>query len=128
MEIKINREIRSYTESVFFGLSMRQFIFSVLACAAAVGTYYFGRTHLGTETLSWVCVLAALPFVILGFVQYHGMTVEQFLWVWIKSEILMPKQLVFRPENLYYEITKSAREQRRKEGLKPDVKNRKKDI
>lgn len=128
MEIKINREIRSYTESVFFGLSMRQFIFSVLACAAAAGTYYFGRTHLGTETLSWVCVLAALPFVILGFVQYHGMTVEQFLWVWIKSEILMPKQLVFRPENLYYEITKSAREQRRKEGLKPDVKNRKKDI
>lgn len=128
MEIKINREIRSYTESVFFGLSMRQFIFSVLACAAAAGTYYFGRTHLGTETLSWVCVLAALPFVILGFVQYHGMTVEQFLWVWIKSEILMPKQLVFRPENLYYEITKSAREQRRKEGLKTDVKNRKKDI
>lgn len=128
MEIKINREIRSYTESVFFGLSMRQFIFSVLACAAAAGTYYFGRTHLGTETLSWVCVLAALPFVILGFVQYHGMTVEQFLWVWIKSEILMPKQLVFRPENLYYEITKSAREQRRKERLKPDVKNRKKDI
>lgn len=128
MEIKINREIRSYTESVFFGLSMRQFIFSVLACAAAAGTYYFGRTHLGTETLSWVCVLTALPFVILGFVQYHGMTVEQFVWVWIKSEILMPKHLVFCPENLYYEITKSAREKRRKEGLKPDVKNRKKDI
>lgn len=128
MEIKINREIRSYTESVFFGLSMRQFIFSVLACAAAAGTYYFGGTHLGTETLSWLCVLTALPFVILGFVQYHGMTVEQFLWVWIKSEILMPKHLVFRPENLYYEITKSSREQRRKEGLKSDVKNRKKDI
>ena len=128
MEIKINREIRSYTESVFFGLSMRQFIFSVLACAAAAGTYYFGRTHLGTELLSWACVLAAVPFVILGFVQYHGMTVEQFLWVWIKSEILMPKHLVFRPENLYYEITKSAREQRKKEGLKSDVKNRKKDI
>ncbi len=128
MEIKINREIRSYTESVFFGLSMRQFIFSVLACAAAAGTYYFGRTHLGTELLGWACVLTAAPFVILGFVLYHGMTVEQFLWVWIKSEILMPKHLVFRPENLYYEMTKSAREQRRKEGLKPDVKNRKKDI
>ena len=32
MEVKINREIRNYTESMFFGLSMRQFIFSVLAC------------------------------------------------------------------------------------------------
>ena len=30
MEVKVNREIRSYTESMFFGLSLRQFIFSVL--------------------------------------------------------------------------------------------------
>lgn len=27
MEVKINREIRNYTESMFFGLSLRQFIF-----------------------------------------------------------------------------------------------------
>ena len=39
MEVKINREIRNYTESMFFGLSMRQFIFSVLACSVAVGLY-----------------------------------------------------------------------------------------
>ena len=30
MEIKINREIRQYMESMFFGLSLRQFIFSAL--------------------------------------------------------------------------------------------------
>lgn len=33
MEVKINREIRNYTEAMFFGLSLRQFIFSVCACA-----------------------------------------------------------------------------------------------
>lgn len=27
MEVKINREIRAYTESLFFGLSLRQFFF-----------------------------------------------------------------------------------------------------
>lgn len=27
MEVKINREIRNYTEAVFFGLSLRQIIF-----------------------------------------------------------------------------------------------------
>ena len=37
MEVKINREIRNYTEAMFFGLSLRQFIFSVCACAVAVG-------------------------------------------------------------------------------------------
>ena len=41
MEVKINREIRNYTESMFFGLSLRQFIFSVLACGVAVGDIIF---------------------------------------------------------------------------------------
>ena len=31
MEIKINKEIRAYRETLFFGLSTRQFICSVLA-------------------------------------------------------------------------------------------------
>ena len=26
MEVKINREIRNYTEAMFFGLSLRQFL------------------------------------------------------------------------------------------------------
>ncbi len=39
MEVRINREIRDYTESMFFGLSLRQFFFSVLACGVAVGIY-----------------------------------------------------------------------------------------
>ena len=45
MEVKINREIRNYTESMFFGLSMRQFIFSVLACGVAVGLYFILRPY-----------------------------------------------------------------------------------
>ena len=40
MEVKINKEIRNYTESMFFGLSLRQFIFSVLACGMEVGLYF----------------------------------------------------------------------------------------
>ena len=39
MEVRINREIRDYTESMFFGLSLRQFFFSVLACGVAVSIY-----------------------------------------------------------------------------------------
>ena len=62
MEVKINKEIRNYTESMFFGLSLRQFIFSVLACGVAVGLYFLLRPRFGTETLSWVCILGAFPF------------------------------------------------------------------
>ena len=106
MEVKINREIRDYTESLFFGLSLRQCIFSVLAVGVAVALFFGLRDHLGVETVSWVCIIGAAPFGAMGFITYHGMTAEQFLWAWLKSEILMPKRLMFRPTNLYYEAVR----------------------
>ena len=114
MEVKINREIRDYTESMFFGLSMRQFFFSVIACVVAIGIYFLLRNKVGTETVSWMCVLGAAPFAALGFVNYHGMNAEQFVWAWIKSEILLSKRLLFQPENIYYEVLKSGKRRGRK--------------
>ena len=115
MEVKINREIRNYTESMFFGLSFRQFIFSVLACGVAVGLYFLLRSYVGTETVSWVCILGAAPFAALGFVKYNGMTAEKAIYAWIKSEFLMPKKLVFHSTNVYYELMKSSIEQKQKD-------------
>jgi hypothetical protein len=102
MEIKINKEIKEYNETIFFGLSARQFIFSVLACLAAVGIYFLLKPYLNTETLSWVCILGAVPFASLGFVKYNGMNAKQILRAWIRSEILMPRFLVFKGENNMY--------------------------
>ena len=124
MEVKINKEIRNYTESMFFGLSMRQFLFSVLACGVAVGLFFLLRGRFGTETLSWMCILGASPFAVMGFVRYNGMTAEQFVWAWVKSQFLMPKKILFVPENLYYEAMKNAIEAHEK-GL-PAVQDKKK--
>ena len=106
MEVKINREIRNYTESIFFGLSLRQFVFSILACGVAVLLYFLLKGHFGIETLSWVCILGAAPFAVLGFVKYNGMTAEKFMWAWIKSEALIPKKLCFHSTNIYFELMK----------------------
>ena len=110
LEVKINREIRNYTESMFFGLSMRQFVFSVLAILVAAGLYFLLKPHFGTETVSWMCILGAAPFAALGFITYHGMTAEQFLWAWLRSELLEPKELRFEASNLYYEALKDKLE------------------
>ena len=115
LEVKINREIRNYTESMFFGLSMRQCVFSVLAIGVAVLLYFMLKPYVGTETVSWMCILGAAPFAALGFFTYHGMTAEQFLWVWLRSEFLEPRVLTFQPRNLYYEILKSAIDRRERE-------------
>jgi hypothetical protein len=114
MEVKINREIRDYTESVFFGLSLRQCAFAVLACIAAVGLYFLFSPYLGIETLSWVCILGAAPFAAFGFIKYHSMTAEQFIWAWVRSEILTPKRLIYQSPNLYHDtISNPARDKRR---------------
>ena len=123
LEIKINKEIRDYQESIFMGLSLRQFIFAVLAVGVAIGVYFGLRNVLGTETVSWLCVVAAFPFAILGFVKYHGMTAEQFLLTWFRSEILEPKELRFEPTNLYYEALRETIERHQKEALKHHDEN-----
>lgn len=76
MEVKINREIREYTESMFFGLTLRQFIFTVLAAAASIISYFLLRPVIGIEAVSWVCMLTAVPFAVLGFVRYNGLALS----------------------------------------------------
>lgn len=106
MEVKINKEIRDYTESVYFGLSLRQFIFSILACLVAVVLYFLFRPYFGIETLSWLCILGAAPFAAIGFIKYNGMTAEEFIKAYIESEFLTKKELTFIPNNYYYELLK----------------------
>ncbi|MBQ4000340.1 MAG: PrgI family protein [Oscillospiraceae bacterium] len=105
MDVKINKEIRDYSESMFFGLSLRQFVFSVLACGIAVLIYFRLEPLLGLETTSWICIVAAFPFALIGFLKYNGMTAEQFIWAWIKDVFLTPKVLTIGNSNFYYDIT-----------------------
>lgn len=112
MEVKINREIGDYTESVYFGLSLRQFIFSILACGVAVGLYFLLKPLFGIETLSWVCILGAAPFAAIGFFSWHGMTAEKAFFAYLRSEILMPNELNFKSINLYDEIERSDKDVR----------------
>ena len=114
MEVKINKDIREFSESIFFGLTMRQFIFSL-------------KPFFGIETLSWICILGAAPFAVLGFVKYNGMTAEKFIVAFIKSEFITPKRLTFKSKNIYAEVFKPTIERNLKNGLvKPQHKHKEK--
>jgi hypothetical protein len=101
MEVRINKEVRDYTEAIFFGLSLRQFAFSLLAVLVAVGLYFAMNNVAGTEEIGWMCILAAAPFAACGFFKYNGMPAERFVMAWVRSEFLYPQQLVFKAENIY---------------------------
>ena len=117
MEVRINKEVRNYQESLFFGLSLRQLLFALLAVAVAVGVYFGLRPVLGNGEIGWVCVPAAFPFALGGFSQYNGMTLERFLLAYIRSEFLFPRRLVFESDNIY---AKALENSTIKEALKLD--------
>ena len=125
MEEKINQEIRNYSEVMFFGLTMRQTVFSALAVIVAIVLYFLLRPYCGLETLSWACIVGAAPFAALGFVSYHGMTAEKLLWAWLRSELLEPRQYACKPQNLYYELMKDSFSTKQKEARKRHAEKRK---
>ena len=106
MEIKINKEIRTYRETLFFGLSVRQFVCSVLAVGVAVALYFALSQVLDRETVSWVYIIGAAPMAAADFFQYNGLALERFLWAWLKSEVIMAGKRVWKAENYYEEAMK----------------------
>ncbi len=108
IEIKIPQEISDYQETVFFGLTMRQFVCSLLAVGMAVGLYFLLYRTAGTELAGWAGILGAAPFALCGFVRYHGMSAEQLLTAILRSEVFTPRKLVFKSGNLYFAVLKPS--------------------
>lgn len=106
MEVKIPKEVRQHKESIFFGLSARQFVCSVCAVAIATIAYLLLSKQLGKDNAGWICILIAAPIAVAGFFSYNGMTFEQFLWEVIKTQILCAGERKFISENIYYELLK----------------------
>lgn len=102
MEIKIPKDVRQHKETIFFGLSARQFLCALAAVGIAVAVYLGLSGPAGQEIAGWACILSAAPVAAAGFFQYNGLTLEQFVWAVLKSQVLCAGKRVFRAENIYY--------------------------
>ena len=101
MEININKDIREYTEGVFFGLNLRQLICSGLAVASAVGVYFYCRNTVSQEVITYFCIAAAAPFAAMGFIKYNCMPMEKIFWAWLTDNFLYPRRLTVKANNIY---------------------------
>ena len=97
---------------MFFGLTLRQFFFSALGCAAAVVLYFLCKDTLGLEITTWVCVIGTVPFAAMGFLKYNGMTAEQFAVAWLKAKVIYPKRYLSEPMSIYYRLMEDSIAQR----------------
>lgn len=108
MEVRVNKDIKEYKENMFFGLTLRQFIFSVLGCAVAVALYFALKDKLGLEVATWVCVLGVAPFAALGFLKYNGMPAEQVFIAWVRTKWINPRKYLSQPSSYYYEAMEES--------------------
>ena len=79
MEVKINKEIQSYSESLFFGLSLRQCGFSLAAVLVSVGLCFPLKPYVGTETEKRHH-LAVMPFFWWGKVDSNHRSYKQQIY------------------------------------------------
>ena len=120
MEIKINREVRNYKESIFFGLSLRQFICVLISCGFALLSYFSFREKIGLEITSWICIAVSLPFILIGFVKYNGMNFEDIVVAFIYSKFLLPNKLCFQSDNIYVKLSEEYINNEIRKELKSD--------
>ena len=79
-------------------------ICSLLAVGTAVGLYFALRGVLDRETLGWLCIVGAAPMAAAGFFHYNGLTLEQFLWAWCKTNFLLAGRRLWHSENYLYDL------------------------
>ena len=98
-EIELNKEVLDYKESIFFGLSLRQFVCAGLAVMIAVIVWFMTREILAKEIRSWLCLSLACPFAAAGFFSFNGLTSEQFMWQIIKTCLIYRGRRVYKAVN-----------------------------
>ncbi len=100
--VKLAKEIRSYSEQIFFGLNARQLLFSILTVLSSGFVYFRYGSVLSSSTIGWVCILVSAPWAFLGFVKFQGMPAERVV-VTIFRYLFSMKRLPYKSRNLYYE-------------------------
>ena len=99
-EFELITVVLDSNESIFFGLSLRQFVCASLAVMIAVIVWFGTRDILAKEIRSWLCLIFACPFAAAGFFSFNGLTLEQFLWQMLKSCLIYRSRRVYKAVNL----------------------------
>jgi PrgI family protein len=86
IEVRIPKEIREYKTKYFFNLTLRQSLSTLIALLVCVPLYFFGKTYINEDLLSWLIILIAMPLCLIGFFSFNQMTFEKFVLVWFRMQ------------------------------------------
>ena len=117
MEVKIPKEIRKYTESIFMGMNLKQCVICGIAIALAVPIFIILRPKIGLEPASWICLVIVAPIGATAFVKIQNLPLLEYVIAFIKW-YLTPNHLVYQQKNAYMEAIKQMRAETPKKSKK----------
>ena len=79
MHIEVNRDLDKFKESVVWGLSARQLIYSIIALALGSGIVLLVYPYVGLTVSAYIAVPVVAPIALTGFYSYHGMTFVEMM-------------------------------------------------
>lgn len=94
-EVRMPREIKSYKEKIWMGLTARQLICVGLAIVICVPTFLIGRNYLSDDMMGYIIFGIAGIFAFFGWYQKNGLTAEQYVITIYKYTFVDPKRRVF---------------------------------
>lgn len=104
IEIKIPKEVRSYKETIFFGLTLRQIICLSIALSINVPMYIFLKPYIGDEIASWIIMFTGVPLFLVGFFKFNGLPFEKFALIVLKFKLFIPQKRKYKVENIFTDI------------------------
>ena len=100
LEIKIPKEITKYEAKLIGPLTGRQTGCSVLGAIAAIATKFLVE-QVYPDFAVTACGIAAVPFILIGFIKVYEMPFEQFAIGYIKTHIISPQKRKAKIKNQF---------------------------
>lgn len=104
IEIPVNREIRSYKETIFYGFTMKQVIFGILGLAAGAVVFLWLPKDLNLSIRTLLGLAAGFPMIALGFLTFNNMTAAELIRVLYNFYLKNPRKYPSVPTNRYANV------------------------
>ena len=103
METTVITDISEYQENIIAGMNGRQLALSIMGIIIIILSYTTVTKYLPLQAASYLAIGLGLPCFLFAFARPHKMRLEQFLMIWLESELLSFRKRWYISENSLYE-------------------------
>ena len=103
LQISVPKEIKEYKQVVAFGLTLKQLLWCGTGVAVGAGVFFLIKDKLALDLVAMICMVSAIPFALMGFVNYNGMDAWELFTYWFKVMFLM-RPLKYESTNIYKDL------------------------